>query len=228
MVMVSPPCKRGLVQGGSRASAPAASASPAGACSPAGAAAGARGRLLDDSALGWPGAGASPLDWSGRAGRGAAASAIEERRGGSGAQCRAGAGAVRDRYGPGGHQAVGARVGPRSAFRLRFRPGGPGPPAESAALGAGDPGVRPSGRPSSSWGPGAPEPPTARVRRPPGDSCCRVPAGIPGARSGCRSLSGPRRQCPGESESPLDPAPFLGSRQPGAPGSGGVSRRLAA
>lgn len=131
--------------------------------SAAGAAASARGRFLDDSALGWPGAGASParLVGSGRAG---APLEAPLRSGGEEAprSTRLGRAARdTDRYGlrQGG---AGRRAGRGSAWRawvgrrplgLRLRPGGCGPPAGSAALGALDAGVRPSGRLNSSGEP---------------------------------------------------------------------------
>lgn len=193
---------------------------------PAGATAGARGRLLDDSALGWPGAGASPARLVGSDGPQRRFSAIEERRGGSSAQSRAGAGG-RDtyRYGP-WREAAGragdrrAGVGRRSALRLRLKPGGRGPPAGSAAPGARDPASGPSaiGNP-----PGSPGCASLRRRaacRPHGDPCVRVPAGCAAVGSGCLSLPGPRRPCAGESEPPPDPAPFPGSRQPATLGLG--------
>ena len=180
-----------------------------------------------------------PLDWSGRGGserRGPA----PLRSGGEEAPRSAWLGrAARDtdRYGPrrGG---AGRRAGPGAAgrawtcgrpLRLRFRPGGPGPPGRSAALEARGP-RRPALRPSELFGGslGRPSPRRPRASRPHRDPRVRGPAGARATRSGVLSFPVLRRPCAGESEPPPDPHPFPGRGSLVPWDRGGVRPRLPA
>lgn len=192
-------------------------------------------RSLGDSALGWPGAGASPARLVGP-GRATAPLAAPLRSGGEGAPRSAGlgwrpgtpTGTGRDGAAPGGGPGWGPQGRPGLAVGRSGSASdlGVGPLAGSAAPGARDPSVRPSGRLNSSgesWG-------RRSLRRPQachshGDPCVRAPAGTPATGSGCLSLPGPRRLCPGASGPPSNRAPFPGSWQHGTLGLGGVSPR---
>lgn len=178
-----------------------------------------------------------PLDWSGRGGSERSGPAplrsCEEEAPRSAWLGRA----ARDtyRYGPrrGG---AGRRAGPGAAgrawtcgrpLRLRFRPGGPGPPGRSAALGARGP-RRPALRPSKLLGGslGCPSPRRPRAPRPHRDSRVRGPAGTRVICSGVLSLPGLRRPCSGEFEPPPDPHAFPGRGSLVPCDRGGVRPRL--
>lgn len=154
-----------------------------------------------------------PLDWLGLGGSQSRFSAIEERRGGSGAQCRAGrapgprqvrAEAGRRRAGRGPRGGRGLAAG-RSGFATDL---GSGPARGERGAWSPDPVSGPAtvGNP-----PRAPEPPTARSCRPHGDPRVGVPASGSAQAPGCLSLRGPRRPGAGESEPPPHPAPSPGS-----------------
>lgn len=208
-------------QPGSRAALPSA----------AGAAASARGRVLDDSALGWPGAGASParLVGSGRAG---APLEAPLRSGGEEAprSTRLGrAAGDTDRYGlrqgfagrRAGRGAAGRAWVGRRPLGLRFRWGlGPA----RGERGAGSPGRRcpalglselprgARGRPSLRW---------PRACRPHGDPGIQAPEGAPATGSGCLTLPGPGSPIPRRTR-----RSFQGPGSMAPWGRGGVSARV--
>lgn len=146
-----------------------------------------------------------PLDWSGLGGPERRFSAIEERRGGSSAQCRAGAGAGTPtgtgprRGGAGLSGDRGAGAGWRPAAPASLRPWGSGSARGERGAWSGRPA---SGPPTVGNPPGALEPPPPS-RGHPASGSPRAP--------GCRSLLGPRRPGAGEPGPPPDPAPCPGS-----------------
>lgn len=168
-----------------------------------------------------------PLDWSGLGGPERRLSAIEERRGGSGAQCRAWAGAgprqVRAAAGWGrrAERGPGAGVGWRPAARasLLHRGVGVRPPAGSAAPGVGT--RRPASAPSETLRePGASDGGSGRPHGGEGGPGVRVPAGTAASGPGCLSLRDPGVRASGRdpgSPSPAGPAasPGSGTCRPG-------------
>lgn len=104
----------------------------------------------------------------------------------------------------------------RSAVPAPLQTRGSGPARREHGSRSPGPGVRPSGRRKSSGEPwdGRASDGAEPAALTSGDPCVRVPAGTPAPGLDSLSLPGPRRPCPGESEAPPEPAPFLGSWQP--------------